>query len=390
MNESTTKNKLKYPMLINRYYLIFPLLLMIYSCGKKTKYSHELTNDSKTKFIIKLDSLTPANTTMMQFFEDGQTVGSKPTLAMLNLDMQFINLHDYSGKKIKQIDLTEIDSTVHKVSGFHFIDRDSLLLYSYANRQMNLVSCGKNFPTKVVFNLDSIKIPTINMLTIQTSTSTPIIYENGKIYLAGRANFNDLSKPQLTKVNTAFCVNIKDGKVDFLPVFEDVWQERYWNYEQIFINHEIVPQQNTVIYSTRMKDSLIAYNTKTKSQKKISVQSEELGSEKDMRPDIDDMFSLGTHDDLQDFLSRPRYGRLVFDKYRNIYYRFVVEGNKNRTTSIIICDNKFRKIGETVFSGRGLDDTGCFIGRDGLFLKDNNVKDEDKIIYTLFKFKKTV
>jgi hypothetical protein len=390
MDEAITKHKLKYPMLINRYYLIFPLLLMIYSCGKKGEYSHELTNDPKTKFIIKLDSLTPANTTMMQFFDDCQTAGSQPILAMLNSEMQFINLHDYSGKKIKEINLAEIDSTFQKVSGFHFIDSDSLLLYSYANRQMHLVSCGKHFPKKLLFNLDSIKIPTINMLTIQTSTSTPIIYENGKIYLAGRANFNDLSKPQLTRVNTAFCVNIKDGKVDFLPVFESVWQERYWHYEQIFINHEIVPQQNTIIYSVRMKDSLVVYNINTKSQIKISMQSEELGNEKDMRPDIEDMFTLGTHDDLQDFLSRPRYGRLIFDKYRNIYYRFVAEGNTNRTTSIIICDNKFRKIGETVFPGRGLDDGGCFIAKEGLFLKDNNVKGEDKIIYTLFKFKKIV
>jgi|GEM_PF-1084263 len=99
--------------------------------------------------------------------------------------------------------------------------------------------------------------------------------------------------------------------------------------------------------------------------------------------------TIGSDDDLTEYLDKPHYGELIFDKYRNIYYRFISVGDKNRVTNLIICDNNLKKIGETTLPTDYMSGAGFFLAKEGLFLRKCNIKDENKIVYTLFKLIKT-
>lgn len=367
-----------------------PLLFMILSCNKKTKYPFDLINDAKAEFIVALDAVTPPDTKMMQFFEYESKNGSLPALAMLNSETQSINIHNRKGQKIKEISLPKIDTALQKISGFYFINEDSLLLYSYSNRDMKLISIKNNFAPKLLFNLDSIANTAISTLSIEITSSAPILYKNGIVYLAGRAMFNDISDPKAKKVNTAFSVDVNTRKIDFIPTFEKVWKERYWHYEQTFAKHTFMPQQNTIIYSLPMKDSVLVYNTKTKNHIKAIIQGDELGNENEMVPaKISDPSKIGNYEDLEEYLKKPRYGELIFDKYRNVYYRFISAGDLKRVTYLIICDLNFKKIGETKLSENYLAGAGFFLAKEGLFLRRLNVEGENKIVYNLFKLTKS-
>ena len=88
----------------------------------------------------------------------------------------------------------------------------------------------------------------------------------------------------------------------------------------------------------------------------------------------------------QDFCEKPWYGNLLYDRYRNVYYRIayprttiekevrpfelLAYGRKN--FSIIILDKEFNKIGETLFPDYTYSAKGMIILEDGLYISDSH------------------
>ena len=100
---------------------------------------------------------------------------------------------------------------------------------------------------------------------------------------------------------------------------------------------------------------------------------------------------------------KPKYWHLMYDKYRDVYYRFAempceLAENEDpydefapraREFSVIILDKDFRIIGETKFPGKKYFYKMSFVGRDGLYISENNLAnpdfDEDKLVFACFK-----
>ena len=100
---------------------------------------------------------------------------------------------------------------------------------------------------------------------------------------------------------------------------------------------------------------------------------------------------------------KPKYWHLMYDKYRDVYYRFAempceLAENEDpydefapraREFSVIILDKDFNIIGETKFPGSKYFYKMSFVGRDGLYISENNLAnpefDEDKLVFACFK-----
>ena len=110
-------------------------------------------------------------------------------------------------------------------------------------------------------------------------------------------------------------------------------------------------------------------------------------------------------DDVQDIIRRKqkaKYWHIMYDKYRDVYYRFAEMpcelakdenpydefSHKSREFSVIILDKDFRIIGETKFPGNKYFIRMSFVGRDGLYISENNLGnpdfDEDKLVFACF------
>ena len=110
-------------------------------------------------------------------------------------------------------------------------------------------------------------------------------------------------------------------------------------------------------------------------------------------------------DDVQDIIRREqkaKYWHIMYDKYRDVYYRFAEMpcelakdenpydefAPKAREFSVIILDKDFRIIGETKFPGNKYFIRMSFVGRDGLYISENNLAnpdfDEDKLVFACF------
>ena len=104
---------------------------------------------------------------------------------------------------------------------------------------------------------------------------------------------------------------------------------------------------------------------------------------------------------LTRFRENPLYPRVLYDKYRNVYYRFAempyelkqnespFDDPKGREFSVIVFDKDFNIIGETKFPGNKYFYKMSFVGRDGLYISENNLAnpefDENKLVFACFK-----
>ena len=119
---------------------------------------------------------------------------------------------------------------------------------------------------------------------------------------------------------------------------------------------------------------------------------------KSLRPTIGES-SKGV-EELIKMKEQAKYSHIMYDKYRDVYYRFVelpyelqrdespFDEPKAREFSVIILDKDFRIIGETKFPGNKYFYKMSFVGRDGLYISENNLAnpdfDEDKLVFACF------
>ena len=98
---------------------------------------------------------------------------------------------------------------------------------------------------------------------------------------------------------------------------------------------------------------------------------------------------------------RGKYHNIMYDKYRGVYYRIAehpyefqqnespFDDPKGREFSIIILDKDLNIIGETKFPGNKYLYKMSFVGRDGLYISENNLAnpefDENKLVFACFK-----
>ena len=104
------------------------------------------------------------------------------------------------------------------------------------------------------------------------------------------------------------------------------------------------------------------------------------------------------------FAENPEYRVLIYDKYRNVYYRFAYPGIEvkpdddvfklgefRRVFSVMIIDKDFNLIGETLMPENTYNVNMFFVNEAGLWLSTNHVDnpnfEEDAINFELFTLK---
>ena len=211
-----------------------------------------------------------------------------------------------------------------------------------------------------------------------------------------------LNKPQMKThewkdVSMFTYLNMKNGEVGPLPLhYPSIFDKDVENPAGGFsFSYEYNYNQNRLVCSFCGYDSLMVsddlqnvrwYNGKSRYMESI-------------RPVLQE-----TSEGLQALVKlkeRGEYHNLMYDKYRDVYYRFVelpyelkqnespFDDPRGREFSIIIFDKDFNIIGETKFPGNKYLYKMSFVGRDGLYISENNLAnpefDEDKLVFACFK-----
>ena len=191
-------------------------------------------------------------------------------------------------------------------------------------------------------------------------------------------------------------LNLKSGHIGTLPI----------NYPDIFEDDVKVPagggynftydynyKQERLVCSLTGYDSIMVMDD-LKQVRWYNGKSRYL---KSVRPRV---YEANGFDWLRESKGGIKYHNIMYDKYRNVYYRIAefpyefkpnesaFDDPKGREFSIIIFDKDLNIIGETKFPGNKYLYKMSFVGRDGLYISENNEAnpefDEDKLVFACF------
>ena len=223
-------------------------------------------------------------------------------------------------------------------------------------------------------------------------TKDSIVYFSNGYFIRKRLNREDWKT--IPMFNS---LNLKNGHVGTLPI----------NYPDIFEDDVRIPagggynftydynyKQDRLVCSFTGYDSIMVTND-LKQVRWYNGKSRHL---KSIRPKVYEADGLNW---LRESEEGASYHNIMYDKYRNVYYRIAefpyefkqyespFDNPKAREFSVIIFDKDFNIIGETKFPGNKYFYKMSFVGRDGLYISENNLAnpdfDEDKLVFACFK-----
>ena len=192
-------------------------------------------------------------------------------------------------------------------------------------------------------------------------------------------------------------LNLKNGHVGTLPI----------NYPDIFEDDVKVPagggydftydynyKQERLVCSLTGYDSIMV----TDDLKQVRWYNGKSRYLKSVRPRV---YEANGFDWLRESKGGIKYHNIMYDKYRDIYYRIAefpyefkanespFDDPKGREFSVIVFDKDLNIIGEAKFPGNKYLYKMSFVGRDGLYISENNEAnpefDENKLVFACFK-----
>jgi len=373
------------------YTLLFLLVASI-SCSRSTKetgnrYDYDLIISEK-KLEIPIDSLTPFESTCIKGFQEND----RSYLVFLNSNFSKIDFYNLENQSLyKRIHLKNDgpNGVGRRVFGFEVFSMDSIFLSS-SNMNLNLINSDGEVLDKIPYiNINE----GIGLLQITSTYNKNLAFKNGLVYgytgLVGDPSGWDQN--QLSKWNIEVQIDPSTKGIKLLPITypNDYFQEgiKNWELSRIYDGKKFIYSfcADHYLYSTTDFSTITKTLAKSDYFEKISSMSK----------------NIGISEYQKYLIENPSYKSLVYDKYREVYYRFcdlATEFNENDNVekiikyrpkqSIVILDKDLKKIGEKLLPEKSFKLDNYFIVREGLYISNNTPfnKDmsEDVLSFTLF------
>ena len=359
--------------------LLLMLLFCFISCVEKkakTKKSYMLEASDK-QLSFALDPNTKTFILALFPFTDEN---GKEHLTFQNQDQNEILFYDMNSGKLefKVKPAYEGPNGVGKVIGYYVHTMDSIFLT--AAYVCNIALIDRNAKLKNVINYEKTTDGTkLTRNCAISSTYSPIVMIDNEMYIMSGCN-RWLEKDPVSAV-----INLKDKTIRAFPYYylsfpgADNKAKRFGVEEGLSRCFD----GKHFVYSYHFDETIYIASQEHDSIKPVKVKSKY----------IDKVRMLDDYGNLTfiDACENPNYGNLLFDKYRNVYYRIAYPETKiekgvnglellqygRKRFSIIILDKDFNIIGETLFPDYTYNSTVMFIREDGLYISDSHYLNPD-------------
>ena len=378
---------------------IFVIPFLVVGCAtKETKsnpINYEKTLSNCKQIILPVDENTYfVSRSIFQFEENGEEYLFFENREKRMYDFILFDLEDQ--KEAKRIPIQrEGPNGVPAMKGSRpFPDSNTFLVFQHNISRISLLEGNghviKNYPIRadgkfVDANLSSIA-------SWPTFSRDSVVYFNQ--YSKGRG-----SRIGYDRIPLFASLDLRTGKTDwsslYFPTRFDGDYSRIKGDDGMAYDYNV--KENRLVCSFDFYDSIMVTDN-LKDVKWYNAKSKYL---KSMKPNVDN--HTNDLNALIKYMEKPKYLHLMYDKYRDVYYRFAEMpcefakdespydyfAPKAREFSVIILNDKFEIIGETKFSGSKYFYKMSFVGKDGLYISENNLAnpdfDEDKLVFSCFK-----
>jgi hypothetical protein len=242
-----------------------------------------------------------------------------------------------------------------------------------------------------------------NVVPSYTSISyhyQPIVFHDNKIYISQKPyQASKISETPVTVAIDTIALTITEHPFRFPNLLTD--DELRVSLIGFDFSRDFNGKQ--LVYSFDMDENIYVTNIETDEIKKIPVQSKYINRLKfEKYPDEIELI-------CKMLLETSCYRNLLYDKYRNVYYRFTQLGVEQRNDteitpeilwrsgpaqfSVIILDKDFNIIGETLFPKYTYNPTIAFVHKNGLYISDSHTLnpsfDENVLSFKCFNLKES-
>lgn len=394
-------------MFMKNHLLLFAItFVVLISCSKqeadseKRSYSNNFTEVGQVK--LEIDSLSDYSFPEFQVIqEDGQEM----LLVMNKVNFSFDFYDLASGEKLKRTAIQKDERfPIPALYGFWYHNADSIFLF----RQMLLNGISLiNGNGEIVTQYNPQKIDRSSPQTMMKSmvnhysrSTNPTLYENGKLYFSDMTLNGFLSSAEaMEEFRPAVEVDLISNEVNIsdqirIPDFYKgkTWQT-YWG------GFSRIKNDNLLIYSWAVMDSMLIYDQNMESIKSVYAKSEfakPIKSSSDANSTVEEQ--------LRERITNTAYSYIFYDKYREVYYRFVTIGRTidesyledqfphlKNDFSIVVLDRDFNVLTEKRFPGKIHYPYKSFVGEKGLYLSRTNPfyegLNEDQVVYDVYEFR---
>jgi hypothetical protein len=305
----------------------------------------------------------------------------------------FYQLHD--GLLIHSIHLQkEGPNGVGTVFGHYPLSLDSVYITRRNTPELYLVNSNGNVLDKYNYLYD-INEELCTHTISSTIVYSPLIKIGHKIFLnqflleGGNTTGDILEKNPVSIVIDEYTKKVNKLPFTYPRLWEGVNDFAFAEYSRIFDGKRFV-------YSFFWDENIYITNIEHTEVKKISAKSRYI-SELNKKLKRPNNFQQG----IKMSIETAKYGNLVFDPYREVYYRFAFPQTELKTTediqvvslfrkvfSIIILNKDLEVIGETSFEENTFVPFLFFISKKGLYISNNHINnpffDENKIAFKRF------
>ena len=230
--------------------------------------------------------------------------------------------------------------------------------------------------------------------------NTPGFVKDSCLFLKIGIPKPDMKREDWPKTHMFASLDLRTGKVKWVPIFyPPIFKEEYENIDGGYgFSYDYNYKENRLICGFFGYDSLMV----TDDLKHIRWYNAKSRYLKSMRPKLGN--AMAGINSIIEFCETPKYWHIMYDKYRDVYYRFAempyklapnespYDEPKGKEFSVIVLNEDFEIIGETKFPGKKYFYKMSFVGREGLYISENNLEnpqfDENKLVLTGFKIKK--
>ena len=383
----------------NTLFLLFTIILILGGChseGSQQRMTHIKKLEKQNKIALPIDeSFYFVSKSIFQFEENG-----KEYLFFENREKglyDFVNFDLENSKIAKKIPIKREgpDGVPAMMGSRPFPDSKTFLVFQHNISRISLLN-EKGQPIRnYKINIEGEFIE----LNLSSMASWPTFSQDSVIYFS-QCSKGRGKKVGYDKIPLFASLDLKTGKIDWPSLFFPTTFTG--DYSHIKgddgMSYDYNIKSNCLVCSFDRYDSIMVVTNDLKEIKWYNAKS---GYLKSVKPNVDNH----TNDiyGLIRYRESAMYSHMIYDKYNNVYYRFAEMpcelakdetpydyfAPKAREFSVIILNDKFEIIGETKFPGNKYFYKMSFVGKDGLYISENNLAnpefDENKLVFACFK-----
>lgn len=361
--------------------LCFLFLTGLFACGTNKTDSDSVLKTwellpSGEKIQIELDSSTSNVSVAMEYFDGGES----PLFFNVNWEKNSLQIYDVKAGKLKKELIYEPEGPNGvRVGFFHVHNLDSIFIFPEWSKEMVLIDSSGEIKNRIKYELPE----SVSALFLHNTyyVSQPMIAD-GKLIAKTRGvkRPTEYTQTDLDEFPIFVSIDLRSGNVKPLPYR---FPQDYLSQGKKMLEESIIAEPERVIISFLGDHSLYFSNGDGMAKKEAASSF--------LEPKLPVLSDGADGREFAEYAySKSRYGDLIKDPYRKVYYRFAYPTIEIETDEqlralrespgsfvVMVFDENLDLLTEKKFEAGKYMPTNSFVGEKGLYISINNPENPD-------------